>query len=163
MLRANSLSIRTGNNFHRTGNFWRGTGIALLFFAWGNGSDAAVVSHQHSSCTTLPFPPINYPDGARKLGLMLKGSPSSPSTLRQRKGELYVWFGAEIPVGSDPSGLAPSFRQSGRVRATSVDFERRRIRSLALPNYSCQPSASLVIPVNRPHACGAESILSGSF
>jgi hypothetical protein len=28
---------------------------------------------------------------------------------------------------------------------------------------SCQPSVSLVIPVNRPHVCGAESISSGSF
>ena len=104
-----------------------------------------------STTRTVPASPV----------LMIKRSPNSPSTLRRRKGELYMWFGVEIPVGSDPSGLAPSFRQSGRLRATSVDFERRRIRSLALPNYSCQPSASLVIPVNRPHACGAESILSG--
>jgi hypothetical protein len=40
----------------------------LAFLRVRNGSDAAVVSHQHSSRTTLPFPPINYPDSARKPG-----------------------------------------------------------------------------------------------
>jgi hypothetical protein len=43
-----------------------------------------------------------------------------------------------VVLGRDPGGLRSSrscaIVSAGRVRATSVDFERRRIPSLALPN-----------------------------
>jgi hypothetical protein len=125
----------------------------LCFLRVWNGSDAAVVTHQHSSRTTLSIPPINYRTAPARSILMVKRNPRSPATLQREKSHYICDYGAEIPGGSDPSDLAPSFRRDatvGRVCATSVDFKLRPIPSLALPNYSCQPSASLVVPANRP-------------
>ena len=154
MLRANSLRIRTGNSFHRTGKFHRRTGIALLFFTFGTTRDAGAVTHQHSSRTTLPTPRSTIGRPARSV-LMVKCNPSSRATLQRGKGELHMWLGVEI--------RSVRLRQIWRHRsARTQELEEFALPQLTSNGVEFRLWHCPIIPANRPRACGVESILSGS-
>ena len=140
MLRANSLRIRTGNSFHRTGKFHRRTGIALLFFTFGTTRDAGAVTHSIPAARPCRLPRSTIGRPARSV-LMVKCNPSSRATLQRGKGELHMWLGVEI--------RSVRLRQIWRHRSART----QELAEFALPQLTSngvefRPSHCPIIPVN---------------
>ena len=140
MLRANSLRIRTGNSFHRTGKFTAEQG--LLCFS----SRLERLGMPAPSLTSIPAArPCRLPRStlgrpARSV-LMVKCNPSSRATLQRGKGELHMWLGVEI--------RSVRLRQIWRHRSART----QELAEFALPQLTSngvefRPSHCPIIPVN---------------
>ena len=152
--RANSLRIRTGNSFHRTGKFHRRTGIAQLSSRLER-LDAAAVAHQHSSRTDLAISPINCPDtGFARRDFWWSNAVLAPTDLAPEKRlTIYVVWAKSRWIQSHVGLATVSGSVQESRRSPPVDFKRRRIPSPRrrlglLPTVrqlgcSCQPPAKL--------------------